>query len=103
MINSNKPAESDSTLFVPSYIEAYLPDVLIEYLWKLVLCKDWRNYNEQLLILETAKLGGRDVQDIYHVCGNCTASDTHRIFGIKPVDCQLQILGSPDSYEMQFC
>jgi hypothetical protein len=95
--------QADGNLLASSEIKAILPDVLIEYLWKLVLNEKWYAYEKQSFVLKTGELGGRDIQDIYHTCSNSNSTDTHRVYGAKPVDCVLQVLHSQGDYQMQLC
>lgn len=102
---AGKPASvyNNDTLSVSPDIKAILPDVLIEYLWKLVLSENWREYEEQLFILKAGELSGRNIQDIYHICNYGSSIDTRRVYGVEPVNCKLQILNSQDGYQMQLC
>ena len=103
---TGKPASvyNNDTLSVSPNIKAILPDVLIEYLWKLVLSENWKECEEQLFILKAGELSGRNIQDIYHVCNYGSPSiDTRRVYGVEPVNCKLQILNFQNVYQMQLC
>ncbi len=91
----------DEFLSVSSDIKAILPEALIEYLWSIALCGDWQKYDRQSVILKAAKLNGRHIQDIYHVCDHDNTTDRRRIYGIEPVNCNVQILNSNGKYQMQ--
>ncbi len=103
MTSKTASVYNNGTLSVSPDIKAILPDVLIEYLWKLALSESWREYEEQLFILKTGELSGRNIQDIYHVCNYGDSMDTHRVYGVEPVNCKLQVLNSQNGYQMQLC
>ena len=88
-------------LSVASDIKNVLSNVLIDYLWQLVLCEDWKNYEQQLFILQVEELSGRGVQDIYHVldCGN--PMEGYRVYGAEPVNCTIQVTQSNGFYDMK--
>lgn len=88
---------------VSSEVKNIIPDVLIDYLWTLVLGEDWQTDQRQLLILEAGKLSGRDVQDIYHLHDTDSFTDTRRVYGIEPTSCKIQVLNSQNSYQMSLC
>lgn len=94
---------NNDTLSVSPDIKAILPDVLIEYLWKLALSESWKEYEEQLFILKTGELSGQNIQDICHVCNYGDSMDTRRVYGVEPVNCTLQILNFQNGYQMQLC
>lgn len=104
MTTMNKNIIVDNfNLSVSPGIKFMLPDVLIEYLWKLALGDSWQTYESQLFILEPGELSGRKIQDIYHIC-NCNNSiDTRRVYGVEPVNCKLQVSNSKGNYQMQLC
>lgn len=93
----------NDNLLVSDEIKTILPDVLIGYLWKLVLCQEWRNYEEQLFILEVGELSGRGIQKIYHVGYNGNSMDIRRVYGVEPVACKLQVFNYCSTYKMQLC
>lgn len=79
---------------VSSNVRVLLSEALINYLWKLALSDENRQNTGQTFILEPAKLGGREVQDIFH------SDDCRRVFGVEPVRCKLRILNSNGGYQM---
>ena len=102
-MSKNPPVCNNDNLLVSPDIETILPEVLIEYLWKLVLCENWQNYERQIFILETGELSGRKIQNIYHIGDYDNSTDTRRVYGVEPVNCKLQVLNSPDGYQMKLC
>lgn len=88
-------------LSVSPGIKALLPDVLIDYLSKLVICEDRKNDERQLIILEAGELSGRSVQNIYHVCNEQGPIKARRVFGVAPVNCKLQVLYAHTHYQME--
>ena len=100
---SNVYVPSNRNLMASSETKAILPDVLIEYLWKLVLSGKWNVYEKQSFMLQSGKLSGWEVQDIYHICDNSNAPDIRRVYGVKPVNCVLQVLHSEFGFKMQLC
>lgn len=83
-----------SQLLVSPNVVALLPDVMIDYLWKLALDDGYREYEEQTFTLEPAKLGGQMIQVISRT------DDCKRVFGVDPVQCKLRVLHSADCYQM---
>jgi len=101
--NKNVAVQKGGHLLASSQARALLPDVLIEYLWKHVLNEGWCAFKEQFFVLKPGKLGGRGIQEIYHVCGNDGSTDVRRVYGVEPVECMLQVLHSQGDYQMQLC
>ena len=99
--NSKVSVPANGSLMISPEIKAFLPDVLIEYLWKIVLNGKWKAYEKQSFILQSEKLSGRDVQDIYHMYDNNNSPDIRRVYGVKPVNCTLQVFDSGGCYKMQ--
>lgn len=99
----NSIGNSGGTLSVSSEIKKRLPEVLIEYLWKLALNDRYLGYVCQCFNLKPAELGGRDILDIDHICNLDQLAETRRVFGMEPVGCRVQVLNSPDGYEMLLC
>ncbi len=91
---------ADVNLIVSSNVKKILPDAMIEYLWKLVLHKEWRTSESQSFVLEVGKLSGQNVQDIFHVYNFDSSIEKHRVFGLEPVNCKLQIWKSQNGYQM---
>lgn len=87
--------------FVAPDVKAALPNVLIDYLWQLALCENWENYEHQLFILQIGELSGRGIQDIYHSCNCGNPMEGHRVYGVAPVNCTLQVLHCGSRYEMR--
>lgn len=85
---------------VSSGVKRILPKALIDYLWKLAVCENRQAYESQSFILEPRKLGGRNVQDIFHICDFDRSKEYRRVFGIEPVDCKLQVLNLQGNYQM---
>ena len=102
-MNSNVSVSGDGNFMASPEIEAILSDVLIEYLWKLVLNGKWNNCEEHSFMLQPGKLSGREVQDIYHTCGNSSSQDIRRVYGVMPVNCMVQVLHFGSDYQMQLC
>jgi len=92
----------DNIVMAPE-IKAIMPDVLIKYLIELILSESWQKCSKQLLILETEELNGHDIQNIYHIGVEANLRDTRKIFGVKPINCMLEILNSHGNYQMQLC
>jgi hypothetical protein len=90
-------------LSVASNIKVILPDILVDYLWKLALENNWQNCEKQSFILEIGKLSGQSIQNIYHVSDGDNSMDKRQVYGIEPVSCKLQVLNSQGSYQMQLC
>ena len=103
MMNKNVSVSNNISVSVSRDIKALLPDVLIEYLWKLVLCRDLQNREQQTFVLKTGELGGQRIQDIRHVCDNGNLIDTRRVYGVEPVNCSLQVYPSQEGYRMKLC
>lgn len=101
--SKNISAHGNGNLSVSPDIKAILPEVLIEYLWKLVLREGWQDYEKQLFTLEAGELSGRNIQDIYHICDYSNLIDKHRVYGVEPINCKLQVLNSKGSYQMRLC
>ena len=101
--SKNPQVCENDNLSVSADIETILPDVLIEYLWKLALCNNWQDYEQQIFILESGELSGRKTQDIYHVGDYGNSPDTRRVYGVEPVNCKLQVINSPNGYRMKLC
>ena len=93
--------KSKAVLSVTADIKAIVPDVLIEYLWKLALNDSSPANEEQLFILETGELNGRKVQDIYHAVDYGDSIDMRRIYGVEPINCNIQICVSNNGFQMQ--
>ena len=102
-MNRNVPVSTNRDLMVSPEIKAILPDVLIEYLWQLVLNGKWTTSEKQSFMLQPGKLSGRDIQEIYHTCGNRNSQDVRRVYGVNSMNCVLQVLHSGDDYQMQLC
>lgn len=102
-MHGNAWADGIRNVLVSPEVRALLPDVLIDYLWKLALCENWRGLAEQRFVLEAGELGGRDVQDILHAGGQRTAADTRRVYGVEPVDCTLLVLRAGSGHRMTLC
>lgn len=84
-------------------VSKLLPDVLIEYLWKLVFFEEQCAGESQLLTLRARKLGGGDVQDIYCERNEGASRDCRRVFGVEPVNCRLQVLHTQGGAQMLLC
>ena len=102
-MNRDTPACAHVELLVSPDTEIILPDILIEYLWKLALSEDWKNSEQQMFVLETMKLGRGMIQSICHTCNHDNLLDTRRVYGIEPVTCRLQVTNSPKGYQMRLC
>ena len=102
-MNSNVSVPASGNLMVLPEIKVIVPDALIEYLWNLVLNGKWYASEKQSFMLQSGKLSGRDIQDIYHTCDNSNSPDIRRVYGVKPVDCALQVLHFGGDYQMQLC
>ncbi len=100
-IKNPSPGAASDRLVAPD-VRAALPGVLIDYLWQLALCENWKNYEHQLFILQIGELSGRGIQEIYHscICGN--PMEGHRVYGVAPVNCTLQVTYLNGRYDMQF-
>ena len=103
IMSSNVSVPSNRSLITSPETKAILPDVLIEYLWKLVLNGKRDACEKQLFMLQSGKLSGRDIQDIYHICDHSNLPDIRRVYGVKPVNCMLQVIYSGNDYQMQLC
>lgn len=99
--SKNPPVYGNDNLSVSADIKAILPDIMVDYLWKLALCEDWRNYEKQSFVLEAGKLSGRGIQNIYHVCDDGNSMDKRRVYGVEPVNCKLQVVSSQGNYQMK--
>jgi len=88
-------------LSVSADVKAIISRVLIKYLWELALYEDWRNDEKQSFVLEAGKLGGRDIQDIHHFHDNGNLIASHRIYGVEPVNCEIEIVDSRTIYQMK--
>jgi len=99
--SKDQPVYGNDSLSVSTDVKAILSDIMVNYLWKLVLCGDWRNYEKQSFVLETGKLSGRSIQKIYHVCDDCNSMDKRRVYGVEPVNCKLQVVNSQGNYQMK--
>ncbi len=86
------------TRIVAPEIKAMLPQVLIDYLWGLIQADSDKESKEQTFTLVPGSLGGREIQDILHTCGNSSA--WHRVFGIVPLRCEIQINNDNKSWYM---
>ena len=95
------PASVTDVCSVAPDVTASLPNVLIDYLWQLALCENWKDYEQQLFILQIGELSGRGIQDIYHSCSCGNPLESHRVYGVAPVNCTLQVLYSDGRYEMR--
>lgn len=91
------------SLSVSPEIKAILPDIMVNYLWELVLGSDWQKYEKQFFVLEATKLSGRSIQDIYHVGEGGNLMDRRRVYGVEPINCKLQIVNFQGNYQMQLC
>ena len=85
---------STANTSVSSGVSALLPDVLIEYLWKLALSGENWKCLDQTFLLNHCEMGGRHAQEI------CRLYETQRIFGVEPVHCKLHVLSSKNSRKM---
>jgi len=101
--NDYMSVQANENLMASPEIKAILPGVLIEYLWKLVLNGKWNAYEKQSFMLQSGKLSGCDIQDIYHTCDNGDSPDIRRVYGVIPVDCVLQVVHFGSDYQMQLC
>lgn len=99
--SKNPPVNVTDERSVAPDVKTFLPNVLIDYLWQLALCENWKFYEQQLFILQIGELSGCGIQDIYHSrsCGN--PMEGHRVYGVAPVNCTLQVLYSDGRYEMR--
>ena len=75
-------------------VRALLPNVLIEYLWKLVFSGKYCKCRIQTFTLSPGKLGGKGIQEIFHL------DEIRRVFGFEPVSCKLRVFGCGDDYKM---
>lgn len=92
----------DSLQFsVSTEVKAILPAVLIEYLWALALCKEYEHSTMQLFQLECGILNYGEIQEVYHTCEANSSVEKHRIYGVTPVNCNLQVFCSDGMYIMQ--
>lgn len=88
---------------VSPYAKTKVPAVLREFLWDLAVSKNWQNGQTQWFVLRTKILGGRKLQQIQHTAQGNGAMETHRVFGVEPVDCTLQVFSVQGGYEMRLC
>ncbi|QAT60177.1 MULTISPECIES: hypothetical protein [Tissierellales] len=91
---------TDINLIVSPDVKKILPDVLIEYLWKLVLSNERSTNESQSFALEVGELSGRNVQDILHAYNFGRSIGKHRVFGLEPVCCKLRVSRSQNGYQM---
>ena len=84
----------ETNTVVSPEVNAILPDVLIEYLWGLALADEYRKCVIQTFTLAQGELGGRGIQNIFHL------DETRRVFGIDPVSCELYVINSDKNYQM---
>lgn len=83
-----------TNILVSPDVKVLLPDVLIDYLWKLALSDQYLEYAVQTFTLSPGELSGQSTQDIFHL-------DTlRRVFGVEPVSCKLRVVNSEDQYQM---
>lgn len=100
---SKKPSIcSNDSLFVSPEIKAALSDILVDYLWQLALCDGWKSYEKQSFVLEIGELSGRGIQEIYHAADGGNSMDKRRVYGVEPVNCNLQIVNSRGNYQMRY-
>gem|GEM_PF-2379768 len=90
-------------LSVAADVKAIIPDVIIKYIWEFALDIDWRNDKRQSFVLETGTLGGRNIQEIYHFNDNGDLIDNRRVYvyGVEPVNCEIEIIDSESFYYMK--
>jgi len=81
-------------LWVSPDVKSVLPDILIDYLYRLALSCGNSRYKLQTFELDPGRLGGQSIQNILHM------DKPHRIFGVTPVSCKLCVLNSAGRYEM---
>ena len=75
-------------------VRAKLPDMLVEYLWRLALDAKYRECPVQTFVLEPVTLSGQEIQNISHL------DEERRVFGLAPVTCKLCVLSSGNGYRM---
>lgn len=86
------------TRIITPEIKAMLPQVLIDYLWGLMQADSYKESKDQTFTLVPGSLSGREIQDILHTCGNSSA--WHRVSGIVPVRCEIQINNDKENWYM---
>lgn len=92
-VPSDSP-ENESWLLVSPDVNALIPDVMIDYLWKLALSEEYQEYEEQTFLLKPAELGREMIQVISH------ENDCRRVFGVEPVECELCVFHEMNCYQM---
>lgn len=84
-----------TNISVSPEVKAILPDVLIDWLCKLVISEEDRKNPVQTFALTLEKLGDYSVQNIRY------ADKLRRLFGFPPVTCNLQVRRCNNQYQME--
>ena len=101
--SKNLTANENCNISVSTDIKTVVPDIMVKYLCELALCANLQNNESRLFVLKAGELSGRSIQNIYHFCGNGCLLDRRRVYGTVPVNCNLQITNSQDTYQIQLC
>jgi len=103
MISKNVHADAKDSLSVSPDIRAILPDIMIEYLWGLAFANNWQKCDSQIFELKVGKLGGRNIQNVYHSGYGNNSLERRQVYGVEPSNCVLQVINSQGCYQMQLC
>ncbi len=85
-------------VLVSQKVKSTLPKTLIDYLCGLLKTDADISDSTHVFALSVNQINGRELQDIFHIGENKTI--THRVFGYKPVNAEITVIGDENGYHM---